>query len=497
MAKSLVAFDTDKIKQYVFRTSSLKEIRGASAILDRINRQEMPRVVGGEQVYANGGSGLFVVDSGAAGRTIGAVQRLYKTTTGSATISAASVDIPSDTDDVQAELTLLRHRLRAQKNIENQPVASVTHPFFRFCSICGVQYAETETRDDSLCRSCIAKRQEDLRIKEQIEDWIGGAEPNTSVLWGRLIHDLAAKGYPFQGHVRPEDFGKLGEASTPSGYMGLIYADGDGMGSELERITSIDELRRFSDAVDSSVYDAVAEAIATHVQPGEHPTLPFDILLLGGDDLVMVTAADRAIETAMHVVKRFSQLTLERWGRPLTLSASVTLSHVNYPIGSLIHLAESGLKFTKREAARRRLAGEIMDAGLINFLVVSSSNHLDFQQYYKQTLRVEDRKEVLVRTCRPYTVQDMDRLLGIVRNARSIPRGKLEQLRTAVFKSRRQGNLDAMMAVLRMRNDEQRGQLLNLSGDLPTEQVYLPWMRDDDRWVTRVLDVVELLDFVH
>jgi len=53
------------------------------------------------------------------------------------------------------------------------------------------------------------------------------------------------------------------------------------------------------------------------------------------------------------------------------------------------------------------------------------------------------------------------------------------------------------MAVLRMRNDEQRGQLLNLSGDLPTEQVYLPWMRDDDRWVTRVLDVVELLDFGH
>jgi hypothetical protein len=497
MPRTLIALDTDKIKQYVFRTSALKEIRGASAILDRLNRQMMPEIAGGEQVYANGGSGLFVVDSADSVERIEAVQHLYQTKTHSATITGASVDIPDDGEDIQAELALLRHRLRFQKDANHHPLAPITHPLFRFCSVCGVEYSETETDDDSLCRSCEVKRREDTRIKGEIAKWIGGKEPDPSALWGRLIRDLTALGYPLTNRSRPEDFNELGSVSKPSGYMGLIYADGDGMGSEIERISSIDELRRFSRAVDRSVYDAVAETIAAYLQPGNGSTLPFDILLLGGDDLVMVTAADCAIEAATHIVERFTQLTSERWGRPLTLSASVTISHVNYPIGSLIHLAESGLKFAKREAARQRLQGKVIDGGLVNFLVVSSSNHLDFGQYYKESLRFEDRNETLVRTCRPYTVQDMRQLLEHIRGLSNVPRGKLEQLRSAVFKSRRQGNLDAMVAVLRLRNDKQRKLLLHLSGNSLTEQMHLPWMSQDNQWVTRVLDVVELLDFVH
>lgn len=497
MTKTLVAFDTDKIKQYVFSTSSLKEIRGASAILDRLNRHDMPLIVGGNKIYANGGSGLFLVESDTASSVISAVERMYRTMTHGATITGAVIEIPADTGNLQSELALLRHRLRANKAHKSVSTMPVTHPFFRFCSVCGLQYAETEASGDSLCRSCQNKRSEDSRVKREIEEWTHGAEPDSSRLWGRLVKDLETHGYPITGHSRPEDFNDLGNVSSPSGYMGLIYADGDSMGSEIERITNIDDLRRFSEAVDKSVYDAVAETIATHLQPRHGSTLPFDILLLGGDDLVMVTAADCAIEAATHIVERFTQLTSARWGRPLTLSASVTISHVNYPIGSLIHLAESGLKFAKSEAARQHLQGKVIDAGLVNFLVVSSSNHLDFSQYYKDSLRFEDRNETLVRTCRPYTVQDMRQLLKHIRNARNIPRGKLEQLRAAVFKSRRQGNLDAMMTVLRLRNKEQREQLLSLGGNSLAEQMHLPWVYDGNQWVTRVLDVVELLDFVH
>src|SRR5437660_9412487 len=64
----LVALDTNHIKQYVFATDKLKEIRGASSILDRLNREEMDSIVrqedpGAKTIYANGGSGLFLVAS--------------------------------------------------------------------------------------------------------------------------------------------------------------------------------------------------------------------------------------------------------------------------------------------------------------------------------------------------------------------------------------------------------------------------------------------------
>lgn len=44
MSKTLVALDTDHIKRYVFATNKLKEIRGASSILDHLNRILMKEV---------------------------------------------------------------------------------------------------------------------------------------------------------------------------------------------------------------------------------------------------------------------------------------------------------------------------------------------------------------------------------------------------------------------------------------------------------------------
>ncbi|HLC15822.1 MAG TPA: hypothetical protein VJL89_06310 [Thermodesulfovibrionia bacterium] len=41
MNRVIASFDTDRIKEYVFSTGILKEIRGASTLLDELNRKEM------------------------------------------------------------------------------------------------------------------------------------------------------------------------------------------------------------------------------------------------------------------------------------------------------------------------------------------------------------------------------------------------------------------------------------------------------------------------
>src|SRR5260370_12211471 len=78
--KSLVALDTDHIKQYVFATDKLKEIRGASSILDGLNRQEMRNIAAKFQalpIYTNGGAGLFVVDADSARQFMLKIQKSY------------------------------------------------------------------------------------------------------------------------------------------------------------------------------------------------------------------------------------------------------------------------------------------------------------------------------------------------------------------------------------------------------------------------------------
>ena len=506
MSKSLLAFDTNRIKEYVFATGKLQEIRGGSGILDRLNRVEMPRLLGisaDDQIYANGGGGLFVVETSKAEDAIQRVQKAYHQATQAVSITGVSATLPELYDgDVSPTLDLIRCRLRAAKDGHTAPTLPLTHPLLRFCDACGAQYTETTNDGERICLSCLKKRQESDQIKDDIERWANGEmrpDPVSPYLWERLIARLAEAGYPVTGSGWPKDFEALGKQSSPKNYMGLIYADGDGMGREIEQIKSLAKMTQFANAVDGAVYEAVTEAISKYLNPGGSSMWPFDILLLGGDDLVMVARAQSAIDVARHVVERFPEITQKTWGERLKLSASVVLTHVNYPIGALLRLAESGLKFAKRGAAKRRLAGEKLDGGLLNFLVVSSANHLDFGEYYKQELKLEEEggNSVVYRTQRPYTAGEMTDLVAQVRKVKSkVPQTKLEQLRAAVFQSRKQGTIDAMMAVLRLHNDKQRKALLELVSTDPHKQIYLPWIQQGSDWSTPVLDIVELLDFV-
>lgn len=522
MPKSLVAFDTDQIKRYVFETRFLKEIRGASALLDRLNRVDLQAEIdriAGITVYANGGGALAIVNQEDAEPLIHRVTQLYRQQTETASITGIDVPIEGPDEQFRSELSLLRYKLRMAKDGAYRHHAvdlPMTHSLLRFCQSCGYRHATTTIEDGTIvCHSCQQKRVYDRRVLLDIEQW---ASPKSSSdpkqLWPSLLKRLSAQGYPVKGYKRPDSFDSLAELSRPRGYMGLIYADGDGMGKLIDEL-NCQELGHFSTVVDQSVYTSVTEAIVKYLQPADgHPdhsqpddqtegkaaskkTWPFDILLLGGDDLVMVTQAQSAIPVALHVIEQFSKHTAREWGKPLKLSASVVIAHAKYPISSMINLAESGLKFAKNQGVQRSVAGEEIDSGLLNFLVVNNSNHLDFSEHYQTNLVTTSKGDIFYRTERPYTVEEMKTLLNKVQIARGLPRNKLEQLRAAVFKSKSQGSIDALKAVLRLRNSQQRRDLLRLVSDDPLEQVYIPWQKSaEDRWHTSILDIVELIDFM-
>jgi hypothetical protein len=507
MTKALLAFDTDRIKSYVFATDKLKEIRGASAILDELNREQMVKEVkkyGGEKIYANGGSGLFLIGSAQAEKARVAVEKLYNDETRTASITGAWVDLPleyKNGDNIQNEFKILSYRLRAAKDSKARQMAMVTHPYLHFCESCGVEYAGQENSEEDnpilLCASCSTKREKDKVVKEEIHRIVKRAINKEDIkeahLWHHLIPELHSHEYAIDGYDRPDDFEALAKMSTPSNYIGLIYADGDAMGKELEELKSETDFKKFSESIDGSIYKAVAKAISEHLQPNSNKNVwPFDILLLGGDDLVMVTPADKVLEVGLTIMQQFTQLTGGK-----NLSVGIAIAHANYPFGQLRRLAESALKFAKKEGAKRRQSGQHWQGGLLNFVVVSSANHLEFGEYYKQVLKQQDdAHNILYRTQRPYTIEAMRYLLDQIKTVRDVPNGKLEQLRSAIFKSKKQSTIEAMMITLRSRETVQK-KLLELVGQEPAQQLDFPWIAGEkDTWITPILDIVELIDFV-
>jgi hypothetical protein len=200
---SLVALDTDHIKQYVFATDKLKEIRGASSILDKLNREEMDRIVhdadsGAQKIYANGGSGLFLVATDKADEIRQHIhQEFHRKTFGGATVTYVVQEIPDSIKDPEHEdigdvLELLRYRLREAKN---------SQVFMRSCDSCGVRYAEVWDKDEGqdptvqgnrYCKVCYQKRIEDDAIKDSIT---GNKPGKSSPLWEELFERLGDAGY--------------------------------------------------------------------------------------------------------------------------------------------------------------------------------------------------------------------------------------------------------------------------------------------------------------
>ena len=509
MERRLVSFDTDRIKEYIFATNKLKEIRGASAILDELNRRDMvekSQNFNAEKIYANGGSGMFTVPKTSAEALIRAVEREYHLKTHTGSITSAVIDLPDDftnQDDVKPYLRRLSYRLRLKKDGKslNQPL--VTHPFLRNCDSCGEQYASqsiTDPEPELICGSCKNKRDKNNEIRSDIEAVISGkTKKNVEYkLWYRLLHDLKETGYKIANKSRPEDFNNLGEMSNPKNYMGLIYADGDSMGKELDHLDHLDKVKQFSERVDSAIYQAVREAICEYLTLDEE-YFPFDILMLGGDDLVMVTTAHKAIEVSMKIAEKFSDLTKTDLGKPLTLSVGVAIAHTKFPFFSLLKLAEQALKFAKMEAAKRNRQGqEEAKEGLINFAVESNSNSLDFDEYYKEILSNEDQN--LYRTLRPYSLTDLRYIVETIRylKGKNFSRGKLKGLQDAIFQSRNQSLLEGLAFLRHIQGENLKKKFMGFPTYFTTNQQTssFPWFKEGDDYYTPFLDLIELYDFI-
>lgn len=580
--RKLVALDTNHIKEYVFGTDKLKEIRGASSLLDYLNRIVMEELAKFDPsfeekciIFANGGAGLFLIDENLADDFGKQVQKAFGEVTADGSSITYVVQEPppgvlQDIDELlrfplKETLELMRYRLRMAKQIPAKTIAPASHPFMRPCDSCGVAYASPGNPEQGVrldpgeenklfCLSCQKKRERDVKVKAYIKDIEARRqEPFDEYLWVKLIRDLRENGYNVLPETeRPHDFNVFRNFRGAKDYFGLIYADGNSMGKSIEACTTLGELHQFAKIIDDSIYEAVRIAITNHLQieghmrPGQKLVgaesdyvFPFDILLLGGDDVMMVVPGTVAMDVALTIATEFRRLTHEKvqaagmqkqGNEEYTLSVGVVLAPVNYPFGLLYDLVESTLKFAKQAGTKaknkaKRQQQVLSDETRINFMVVAGSTSNDFGKVYGSLHKDRDTQtgeltDEFYATLRPYDPEQLDFLLRAIQagNRRNLGRTKLHQVREAVLKMNLSTSVSDCLAVLRSWKQRQRDyivdhlysfggryQLRRWDSRNPASQfprVTFPWFADgktkDGKGIyrTSLLDFIELYDFV-
>jgi hypothetical protein len=235
------------------------------------------------------------------------------------------------------------------------------------------------------------------------------------------------------------------------------------MGKVLEQCETLDAIQQTAGGIEEALRKAIDESITRL----ELSSQAYDELLVGGDDLVLAVPSQVALPMAMIISEEFSRRCAQSLGlSDATLSAAVVWAHTSFPFGAWHAIAESALSFAKhhREFIKLRRTQQglppMPKEALINFLVISSANHLAFDEWYSSSLvsdQVKEENRVLMRTLRPYPLHHLERLLSYRRRLSTLPRGKLAALREAVFQpTPRQAMLDALRVLVHWRDDTLR-----------------------------------------
>ena len=500
--KYLVLFDTDHIHEYLFATNKLKEIRGASVMLDRLNIRYIRWLAdkcNGKEIYVGGGGGKFWFENLTnAQKFCSMSEQLYSRKTIIASLTTSIVK-ENTKYEFHEFLELAEKQLRRKKSMKQITTQLDTNSYFKFCELC-CTYPATKEREIGtesktlVCNACYNKFRA-LGLRSQIyKDF----EDSLSFKIDR------EKNYP-------ADLTEIGNCLNSNGYVGYIYADGNGIGKILQGILKAgdnkeEKLSKFSYQIDKAtkhgiiraVKNYIPEPVSTISESRENVKIfPVEFIMAGGDDLITAVPATKALEIAADFCNNFSKLFEENFGpvngNTVTTSCGVVIAKSSYPINLVFKQAEQLLKSAKKLGKQALLTDQKAQIeSAIDFSVIKSTATGNLEAIRKDEFELDQGERLL--TERPYTIDKLNELIDFIRECKnySLPNNKLKTMQQSLFESVNQASLDYLKIISRFHNEK----LKTLFKEKLIEFDPIPWRIKTNKTTTPFLDFVEIYDFV-
>lgn len=329
------------------------------------------------------------------------------------------------------------------------------------------------------------------------------AEPKHKALADRYYEKLPDKVAP-NDVEEARSLREIGDASNKKtkGFIAYIYADGNNMGQYIrDKIKTPEDYQQFSEDIFAATTQATYHALGEHLQPHyyepdaqssrKQPAWihPFEIVTIGGDDVLLIVPANKALEIAKNLGEQF-ELFLEKTGRYklkklpdsetasrwhrykgktpqtlnscLSISSGVLVTADNTPIYYAEKLVSQLLKSAKKKAkSLEGYAGGTVDILTLKAVTMISSNIKAFRREgltseYKDPQT--NHEQVLKLYATPYTLHELDGLLETVRalKASNFPQSQLYQIRSLLERGKRTAILNYHYFRVRLSGDKQK-----------------------------------------
>ncbi len=359
MNKYLYAASVQGIQSFIFQSNKLKEIVGASTIVDDLckdffNSHYLDDIGEENIILQAAGNIKCIVDSETCKKIVREFPMLVVNKAPGITISQAVVKLAASYPNNQ-EMNEVEKRLRIQRNRPAMPLDT------------GYMGLERARRTGGVAVASIGGELLDLETLKKVET----REEDTIKLFKKFsgIERLNAKQVPF-------DFKYIPGTESESSWIAIIHADGNSIGKLVQGLTA-KEFRGFSKKLGEATKEAARDAFQQVIpEPGAHQKYPIRPVILGGDDLTVIIRADLALKFTEAYLKAFESRTQEYLSKflknkeKLTACAGIAYIKVNYPFHYGAQLADKLTNEAKK--ASKDIDKENPPSSLAIYKVLSS-----------------------------------------------------------------------------------------------------------------------------
>lgn len=384
MGRYLYGASIQGIQNYIFQTNELKDIIGASELVNEICHKfkamygEDSEHRGKMIVHAAGNIKCIFDDEDACRDAVRNFPRFAMEMAPGITISQAVVKIKDDSEYAK-KAEELEQRLHAQRN---HPVKSLTTELMAIersrktgLPATTIKYAQDKKeKDEYLDEGIVAKRNEkgcDLYRKLTGED----------IKTGNRAYDTK----DLTGH---------------NDWIAVIHADGNGLGEVVAELSGdYQRFKDFSDNLDKATI-AAAQAAYTATKEKEEDEkanrtlekLKIRPIVIGGDDLTVICRGDLAVKFVKEYLEAFEKETKERIGKKLTACAGIAFIKSSYPFYYGYDLAEALCGEAKKDAKSDKVkkANGNQAPSCLMFHKVQSSFVEDYAEIKRKELTTVD-----------------------------------------------------------------------------------------------------------
>lgn len=393
------------IQNFIFQTNKLREIVGASELVEEICTTKFAEILSGHKLAYKTAKDLLEKNDNAILFAAGNIKYIFtsheecerivrvfpkEVSTFAPGITVSQAVVKMNDDNFETAVNELENRLRIQRNrvMQSQTIGLMGILRSRQSGLPVVGVVNGQESD--------AARQAKLKVVENACQKDKGTTLN-----------LCRKAFGTDKIGNRDIAHNIEDLTEQNDWIAVIHADGNGLGQIVQKIgINAQKFRQFSQNLDKSTVQAAVNAyqvVAEKYSFSDNDVIPIRPIVLGGDDLTVICRADIALEYTSTFIEEFEKQTRGILGSQLkenkiftgevtdclTACAGIAYIKSSFPFYYGYELAEELCKIAKKDAKANLIKGELPKSCLM-FHKVQDSFTEDWDAIVKRELKPKE-----------------------------------------------------------------------------------------------------------